>query len=333
MSLAAVAVVALVPIPFALGVSLGTNTRLIRAARAKYDTIQDLESITPPTTMDPMMDPESPEKRFDKQTDVAAGDSTTTCPCGSALPAPGPATTPRVVVFGDSLTCGHGYNTFLRSHLEAHGISLFCIFTEQIGDGPYCATSFGMAQCAHRFIARNEPDDYVDDSIVAVVFNSGLHDITSLQIQFSEQYVEVQPEEYLQNLKQFYEVIKKSVTPNCKFIFQTTTPVPPNPWDRKNADVIHINEIASNLFLNGYQPSVPVVDLYSPVVDYCRTKKESKIYPLCQCPALQQNADVHMVENGYKLMASVVANAIFAQLDLPLLDISYPGGAWQPQTI
>jgi len=123
-------------------------------------------------------------------------------------------------------------------------------------------------------------------------FNFGLHDLKMME----DGSFQVPIEQYEQNLRQ---LVDRMTATGAKLIWCTTTPVPEDVGGpaRTPEDVIAYNEVAKAIM---DERGIAVDDLYS--------------FALPQIAEIQQPANVHFTEEGYKVLATQVAASIEAAL-------------------
>jgi len=160
-----------------------------------------------------------------------------------------------------------------------------------------CGTSYGVVSCMDKWLGQGGWD--------VIHFNWGLHDICA------SMYAPVLPEEYYQNMELVYQAMKAALAPNGVLIWSTTTPVPPSYHNRKNTDVVRINQQMTQLFgPNSTHPDVLVSDLYSKVVQRCAHNLTTKGYPQTSDCAFLQSRGVHFSDAGKQFTAVVTSAAI-----------------------
>ncbi len=123
-------------------------------------------------------------------------------------------------------------------------------------------------------------------------FNFGLHDLKMME----DGSFQVPIEPYEQNLRQ---LVERMAATGATLIWCSTTPVPEDVEGpaRTNDDVIAYNEVARAIM---DERGIAIDDLYS--------------FALPQIAKIQQPANVHFTEEGYKVLAQQVAASIEAAL-------------------
>jgi lysophospholipase L1-like esterase len=184
---------------------------------------------------------------------------------------------PRVLLIGDSISIG--YTSPVRELLR--GVANIHRVPEN--GGP---TLRGLQQL----------DLWLGDGRWDVIhFNFGLHDIKL----DAEGQPLTSPADYEQNLR---ALVARMRATGAKLIFATTTPVPTDLKGgprRRSADVLERNEIARRVMS---ELGVPVNDLYAVAFD--------------RLVEIQRPANVHFTDEGSRVLAVPVAEAIRSQLKL-----------------
>jgi len=182
---------------------------------------------------------------------------------------------PRVLLIGDSISIG--YTTHVREVLR--GVASIHRVPEN--GGP---TSRGLQQL----------DWWLGEGRWDVIhFNFGLHDIKL----DSDGRPLTSPADYERNLREIASRLRKT---GAQLVFATTTPVPATLNGgprRRSADVVERNEIALRAMA---ELGVPVNDLYAVAID--------------RLAELQRPENVHFTEEGSRVLATPVAEAIRSQL-------------------
>jgi len=182
---------------------------------------------------------------------------------------------PRVLLIGDSIS--FGYSAPVRELLR--GIANVHRLPDN--GGP---TTNGLAHL----------NQWLGDGRWAVIhFNFGLHDI---KIDDAGNRLTT-PADYAHNLRELTVRLKAN---GARLVFATTTPVPARLEGgphRLSADVLERNEITRRIMLD---LGVPVNDLYA--------------FAHPRLAEIQRPANVHFTEEGSRLLAGQVADAIRTQL-------------------
>ena len=135
-----------------------------------------------------------------------------------------------------------------------------------------------------------------------IQFNFGLHNLDNSSS--AEQ-------EYTQQLTSITQQLLSWIGPQnktAKIIYALTTPMMQD-YNEGNHAVQDLNKIATSI-MNNY--SIPMVDLYQRVVDYCGP------VPYTTCSICNANpCSYHYTSQGYQWISVYVNNAIREYLDLP----------------
>ena len=138
--------------------------------------------------------------------------------------------------------------------LAAHdlGTTLFA----STGKDGYCGTSVGLLACVDPYLAAG--------NFTVAHVNWGMRDIAW------KMYAKVTRGAYAAHMETLYWKLRSSMPPNATIIWATTTPVPPSYDNRKNSDVLEVNDIIRSLFgPAGKYREVIINDQYGTLVDAC----------------------------------------------------------------
>lgn len=181
---------------------------------------------------------------------------------------------PRVLLIGDSISIG--YTLPVRELLKGKAN----VHRIPVNGGP---TIRGLEQI-EQWIGTGK--------WTLIHFNWGLHDLRT----DAEGKHQVPLEDYQRNLRQLVERLNKT---GARLMWASTTPVPDaklNP-PRRNSDVVAYNMAARRIM---EEKGIPTDDLYG--------------FALPKLASIQRPANVHFTEEGSRVLAERVAEAILAEL-------------------
>ena len=190
---------------------------------------------------------------------------------------------PNVLFVGDSIS--GQIEPQARRLLAAHdlGTTLFA----STGKDGYCGTSVGLLACVDPYLAAG--------NFTVAHVNWGMRDIAW------KMYAKVTRGAYAAHMETLYWKLRSSMPPNATIIWATTTPVPPSYDNRKNSDVLEVNDIIRSLFgPAGKYREVIINDQYGTLVDACASRRNaSDCFPeTCDCPEVHKHEDIHLSELG-----------------------------------
>ena len=205
---------------------------------------------------------------------------------------------PNVLFVGDSIS--GQIEPQARRLLAAHdlGTTLFA----STGKDGYCGTSVGLLACVDPYLAAG--------NFTVAHVNWGMRDIAW------KMYAKVTRGAYaaLYGAAELYWKLRSSMPPNATIIWAwTTTPVPPSYDNRKNSDVLEVNDIIRSLFgPAGKYREVIINDQYGTLVDACASRRNaSDCFPeTCDCPEVHKHEDIHLSELGARALG-IAAAAIY----------------------
>ena len=199
---------------------------------------------------------------------------------------------PNVLFVGDSIS--GQIEPQARRLLAAHdlGTTLFA----STGKDGYCGTSVGLLACVDPYLAAG--------NFTVAHVNWGMRDIAW------KMYAKVTRGAYAAHMETLYWKLRSSMPPNATIIWATTTPVPPSYDNRKNSDVLEVNDIIRSLFgPAGKYREVIINDQYGTLVDACASRRNaSDCFPeTCDCPEVHKHEDIHLSELGARALGVAAA--------------------------
>ena len=199
---------------------------------------------------------------------------------------------PNVLFVGDSIS--GQIEPQARRLLAAHdlGTTLFA----STGKDGYCGTSVGLLACVDPYLAAG--------NFTVAHVNWGMRDIAW------KMYAKVTRGAYAAHMETLYWKLRSSMPPNGTIIWATTTPVPPSYDNRKNSDVLEVNDIIRILFgPAGKYREVIINDQYGTLVDACASRRNaSDCFPeTCDCPEVHKHEDIHLSELGARALGVAAA--------------------------
>ena len=199
---------------------------------------------------------------------------------------------PNVLFVGDSIS--GQIEPQARRLLAAHdlGTTLFA----STGKDGYCGTSVGLLACVDPYLAAG--------NFTVAHVNWGMRDIAW------KMYAKVTRGAYAAHMETLYWKLRSSMPPNATIIWATTTPVPPSYNNRKNSDVLEVNDIIRSLFgPAGKYREVIINDQYGTLVDACASRRNaSDCFPeTCDCPEVHKHEDIHLSELGARALGVAAA--------------------------
>ena len=199
---------------------------------------------------------------------------------------------PNVLYVGDSIS--GQIEPQARRLLAAHdlGTTLFA----STGKDGYCGTSVGLLACVDPYLAAG--------NFTVAHVNWGMRDIAW------KMYAKVTRGAYAAHMETLYWKLRSSMPPNATIIWATTTPVPPSYNNRKNSDVLEVNDIIRSLFgPAGKYREVIINDQYGTLVDACASRRNaSDCFPeTCDCPEVHKHEDIHLSELGARALGVAAA--------------------------
>lgn len=205
---------------------------------------------------------------------------------------------PKVLIMGDSVALA--YSKVVTGLLKGTAEVFTQVSRFPLAYRRTCGTSAGQVACVGDWLNNTRWD--------VISFNWGLHDVSP------SLYSTVSQEEYTTRLVLMYSELSTKLAPQGKLLWQSTTPVPPHNVNRKDTDVIALNEIAEKVWAQ--VPSPPAMsDLYRKMVHACHQNVTTKCYPReCECAQLQKSGNVHFTDQGNLFLGMQVASQIAALL-------------------
>ena len=210
-----------------------------------------------------------------------------------------PATLPKVLFFGDSISGGYSMPLIKLMEGKAQMVKLGAVATYRINEEAWWHSSrkakaldFGSAKACIADIDRFG-EHLASNRYDVIHFNFGLNDIFRGRGGAWHNPVD----QYARDLETIVALLKKN---GAKIIWSNTTPVPANAPHNPEGDELIYNAAAAEVMK---QYNIPIIDLRSVVTQWDGYEK------------WKQGDDVHFSSAVYTMLANQIAEVVSSQLE------------------